>query len=284
MIKRTYQHYHHLERNVRTRHQSSIYALRCMNNYAKTKLLTRYMPKNSPRVLDLACGKGGDVNKIWLASNKTVSRYVGVDLVQKSLDELAERYDHDFVELACVDLTTDSPLPEGEFDFVNMQFALHYMFGRQESCERFFARVSAQMAKGAVFVATTLDSKTLRAWWREKGDVIEFKDDQDQTVCRITKRHCDDEGEWYGREYEFQLWDESEGAFAVNSPEWLVPLEAVEFLAERSGLEVLDSSSLRAVVLGCETDPLYRKMVRTELSACERKILNLYRVFVLRKK
>ena len=41
-------------------------------------------------VLDLACGKGGDLKKFWLFPD--LQRYVGVDVAKVSLQHLVERF------------------------------------------------------------------------------------------------------------------------------------------------------------------------------------------------
>ncbi|KAF0704868.1 hypothetical protein As57867_006070, partial [Aphanomyces stellatus] len=60
--------YSNLERNKTSdRTDSLLYHMRCMNNWVKSVLIQEYSQKRS-RVLDLACGKGGDMNK-WLRND-----------------------------------------------------------------------------------------------------------------------------------------------------------------------------------------------------------------------
>ena len=48
------------------------------------------MPNAGLRVLDLACGKGGDLGK-WAAHPDGVEKYVGSDIAFGSLEHLVER-------------------------------------------------------------------------------------------------------------------------------------------------------------------------------------------------
>ena len=42
------------------------------------------------RVLDLACGKGGDLSK-WCKHKDSIQMYVGMDIAKQSLNDLIER-------------------------------------------------------------------------------------------------------------------------------------------------------------------------------------------------
>ena len=48
--------------NLEQRRQSPIYNLRCLNNFVKSTLI-QTVTKKDDRVMDLACGKGGDLGK-----------------------------------------------------------------------------------------------------------------------------------------------------------------------------------------------------------------------------
>lgn len=92
-------------------------------------------------MLDLACGKGGDLKKYW--NFPELRRYTGMDIAHSSLCDLVQRFNsqqgargHAPVQarLVCADLgvanlSEHKVLEDGEkFDIVSIQFALHYMF------------------------------------------------------------------------------------------------------------------------------------------------------------
>ena len=58
------------------RKRSVIYRLRCLNNWVKSAALQRRV-REGDRVMDLACGKGGDLKKYARAK---IASYVGVDI------------------------------------------------------------------------------------------------------------------------------------------------------------------------------------------------------------
>lgn len=58
---------------------------------------------------------------------------------------------------------------EMKFDIVSAQFAIHYMFEKEEKLRGFLNNVSKRMAEGAKFIGTTVDSERVVARVRESG-------------------------------------------------------------------------------------------------------------------
>lgn len=67
---------------------SRILHLRNLNNWIKFTLIHEYCPLGS-RVLDLACGKGGDLQK-W--KEQRPRHYVGVDIAEGSIRDALHRF------------------------------------------------------------------------------------------------------------------------------------------------------------------------------------------------
>ncbi|KAE8882612.1 hypothetical protein PF005_g7973 [Phytophthora fragariae] len=190
--------YNQLQRSAQSdRADSLLFHMRALNNWVKSVLINEFSRREGDRVLDLACGKGGDLMK-WTKRN--LAMYVGVDIAQKSLEDAVERYtsfsrggrgggggDRDrkktevqFIQgdLGVVDLLRDEmhcwsehegwhdavPLPTstiGNFNIVSVQFSFHYMFGDAQRANRFFSTVHKLLADGGVLIATTVDPNKL---------------------------------------------------------------------------------------------------------------------------
>ncbi|KAK7249737.1 mRNA (guanine-N7-)-methyltransferase [Aureococcus anophagefferens] len=82
--------YNTLKRDRGTQHETRIYHMRRFNNWVKSELIRKAAARAAPggplSVLDLACGKGGDLSK-W--ANAKPTNYVGVDIAKQSLDDAA---------------------------------------------------------------------------------------------------------------------------------------------------------------------------------------------------
>jgi len=124
--------YNKLRRIQSERHLSSIFHLRNLNNWIKVALIsdglallqshsqtvsrTSNRPSRMIKLLDLACGKGGDLAK-WLKCSTGVKEYIGVDIAQNSLSDFVERLktrplddQRKISKLICADLGSDSLL------------------------------------------------------------------------------------------------------------------------------------------------------------------------------
>ncbi|KAG5187901.1 S-adenosyl-L-methionine-dependent methyltransferase [Tribonema minus] len=91
-------HYNSLVRKRDAQAQSYIYHLRRFNNWVKMLLIRRAEPERgggkSVRVLELACGKGGDLPK-WSAGEHKPKHYVGMDIAKQSLVDMVARLEDD---------------------------------------------------------------------------------------------------------------------------------------------------------------------------------------------
>ena len=90
-------------------------------------------------VVDLACGRGGDVHKTLLTFGPC-TRYIGVDISPESILELQRRASemHAHVETHVGDAAT-ACLPAQQADLVVMNFALHYFTDTEQHLERLIA-------------------------------------------------------------------------------------------------------------------------------------------------
>lgn len=128
-------------------YESPIRSLRQFQNWIKALLIKR-VPTPVTKVLDLACGKLGDLSKWRLAE---VKEYVGIDISEGQVLKGAERFrsaterqlekkPHSapmearliVADLGVADLRSTPALPADEqFDAISIQFAIHYLFGSE---------------------------------------------------------------------------------------------------------------------------------------------------------
>ena len=88
--------YSGLTRSLDTRADSRIFHMRAFNGWVKATQIQECNPRTKSnnskglRVLDLACGKGGDLGK-WAHHKRGMQNYVGVDVARGSLKDAAIR-------------------------------------------------------------------------------------------------------------------------------------------------------------------------------------------------
>ena len=160
-MKRISEHYDATSSKRRTlRSGSPILQLKNLNNWIKSVLISRYVRKGD-RVLDLACGRGGDLAKF---SHANVSQWVGVDISPKSVDAARSRYESRSMRFAADFKVLDfcSEFPGGTFDVASCQFALHYAFSSESRALDFFRNVKSALVPGGYFIATVPDEQALR--------------------------------------------------------------------------------------------------------------------------
>tara|TARA_B110000977_G_scaffold195878_2_gene275151 strand:- start:139 stop:1242 length:1104 start_codon:yes stop_codon:yes gene_type:complete len=224
------------------RQLSPIYHLRCLNNWVKSSLISTYVHAND-RVLDFACGKGGDLTKYRKAQ---VGSYVGVDIALESVRrDATERYnggDYNFpakfIAGDCfeVDLVKDGGLGVKSFDVISCQFAIHYSWSTEERARQSFRNVAKLLRPGGHFIGTTVDANVLVRKLRETdglafgNDVVEVKFND-----RLKNKLFPSSLGPFGHRYQFTLKDA-----VTECDEWMVPKKSFVELAGEFGLELVE--------------------------------------------
>ncbi len=121
-------------------------------------------------MLDLACGRGGDIWK-WIDSK---IKYVkGIDLSPGEVEEARQRYEEARGKHRNTSLLThceflDTPnlgLEEWkepqQYDVVTCMFALHYFFVSEAALKQFLHNVSINLKDGGYFIGTVPDGKRI---------------------------------------------------------------------------------------------------------------------------
>ena len=187
---------------------SRIKGLRSFNNWIKSTIIHKFSPAEAGteslplRVLDIGCGKGGDLGK-WQQAPQPLELYVGVDPAEVSIEQARERYTQMrsggrggrggsggyhggrpqrtfdaefFAEDAFAYSLGDIPLirevgfgpgsrwgPAGGFDVVSMMFCMHYAFENEVKAKGMLANVAGSLKKGGRFIGVIPNSDVIRS-------------------------------------------------------------------------------------------------------------------------
>lgn len=225
------------------RRQSPIFNLKNFNNWIKSVLIAsfaRFNPPSTARVLDIGCGKGGDLNK-WLRSN--IDEYFGLDIAQVSINQANNRFNDmrnkpfkaHFNTLDCFKEPLDKAITQDsldkQFDAVSCQFAMHYAFDSEQSVRCMLDNVAKYLKPGGTFIGTIIDADVLVNALSEIDDQTNMEFGNSLFRIHFDKRP--DENEIYGQKYNFHLED------AVDAPEYLIQWDAFTELAESYGLQLI---------------------------------------------
>ncbi|KAI1141875.1 guanine-N(7)-methyltransferase [Hypoxylon sp. FL0543] len=199
---------------------SRIKGLRSFNNWVKSTLIQKFSPDEDHEpgahergrdlagnrehellVLDIGCGKGGDLGK-WQQAPQKVALYVGLDPANVSIDQARERYrsmshrggggrggrggrgghrggrqqhlyDARFYVKDCygesigdIDVVQQvgfdhSPMGRSGFDIVSMMFCMHYAFESEAKARMMLQNVSGALKKGGRFIGCIPNSDVI---------------------------------------------------------------------------------------------------------------------------
>lgn len=252
------QHYNQVEqKSVRERKKSDIIDLRKFNNAMKSlmhHMATKFAVqsicslKGSMRVLDLGCGKGGDLPKYL--RNSEVAHVVGVDIADVSIQQCKERFrsmrphhgrkfkgDFFVADLTREDISKklqDIDCTE-KFHVASSQFSIHYSFESFDQAVRYIENAAKNLTKHGLFIGTYPDGPKLIKSARnsETPGVFEVDD-----ILRVEFAPEDLKNpKPFGTKYHFKLKE------VVDCPEFLVHPQVLRALFKSLGFyEVFDRS------------------------------------------
>jgi mRNA (guanine-N7-)-methyltransferase len=157
---------------------SYFYNMRKFHNSIKRSLYEHFA-KNTDNVLELAVGKGGDLDK-WISNG--IKNVVGYDIDTASIEEcqrrVTERNDPKTkVNVAVKDLSREILLGEQSFDVVSCMFAFHYFFASKDTFNVIIQSVLNNIKPGGIFMGTMFDGDSLH--YLNKHNKFELKDKQE---------------------------------------------------------------------------------------------------------
>lgn len=149
-----------------SRNKAAFYNMRRFHNWIKRILLERYSVKTG-NLLDLACGKGGDIYK-WVDNN--IRQVQGYDINPESIDEAQKRFskvvskptskNFDFT-FEVRDLSKMPVSTNYQFDTASCFFAIHYFYKDSDTLKTFVESLK-NVKEGGYFIMTTLSSEKLK--------------------------------------------------------------------------------------------------------------------------
>lgn len=245
-------HYNELEElGSEGRKSSQIFHMRNLNNWIKTELINEYYIKvkgrlrygDSFRVLDLCCGKGGDLFK-W-QSNR-INHLIATDIAEVSIGHCMERYEnlkrrHNgrtfTAEFFACDATTNLirgyfQNPSEKVQLVSCQFAFHYCFESFAQANLMVRNISDCLEENGYFICTIPNANEIMRRLRNCGN-RSFGNN-----CYNITFNCNTEPPpLFGAQYVFKLED------VVDCPEFLVHFPTMVQLCRRYGLVLVRSNT-----------------------------------------
>lgn len=284
------------------REASPIIHLKKLNNWIKSVLIQLFA-REGDAVLDLACGKGGDLIK-W--DKAKVGYYVGIDIADGSIEDCRTRFNGDadqnqrrkkftfparLVCGDCFEVGLDKALQDdGPFDICSCQFAMHYSWSTEARARQALANVSKLLRPGGTFIGTMPNANVIIKRLRAAeglvfgNDVYWIEFDEDHASKKFKSSAP------FGIKYKFHLED------AVDCPEWVVPFDVFKSLAEEYDLEIVFVKNAHAFVDEYLKQPVYAELMRrlgalgdgnrdrSTITKDEWEVAYLYLAFVLRKR
>nr|SVE76431.1 EOG090X07I2 [Daphnia longispina] len=249
-------HYNQLlERGVAERKESRIFHMRNLNNWIKSRIIGNILDQIRKdngshcrlNVLDLGCGKGGDLLK-WERGN--VHHVVCADIAETSIEQCKERYatlkhrsrnnvfSAEFIAADCSKESIRERMADRELklDLVSCQFAFHYSFESLPQAEQMLANVSSNLQPGGYFIGTTTDANDIIRRLGRNEDPENRKFGNAIFSVEFPEETPLDPPPLFGAKYNFHLEE------VVDCPEFLVHFPTFEKLAKKYGLKLVQKT------------------------------------------
>ncbi|KAL4852910.1 mRNA cap guanine-N7 methyltransferase [Chlorella vulgaris] len=242
--------------------------LRNFHNEAKRVLLGIFA-KRAASLLDIACGRGGDVHK-W--SMLAINRAHGLDISSRSVQEARERTAAARYAFTFSVADVSKPLQvEPTHAVVTCFFALHYFFGSEECAGQVLENVANALRPGGVFVGVTMSG-------RQVLERIKVSGTFDNGTVRLAPR-WQGAPQCFGSAYNCSIRDTIvEGS---ETAEYLVFQNVLEGLAAAHGLEPIHDWGPEARKI-CVGEGAWRRL-RPPYTGPMAECTNLYAAFAFRK-
>ena len=299
------------------RKASRIIFLRSFNNWVKASLINKYCHFLGPHlsILDLCCGKGGDLDKYFM---NRIKLYVGADISGELLENAKtrlekirnEKYSNNF-QTKCIFIKEDLSAPQNKFlekidkkyffDLVSCQFALHYHFESEQRLHSFLYNVSSRLCEGGYFVGTIIEDNVIVKRLRNRKNIPDNKYINEKLAfgnefysVKFFQKHFDKKKGPFGIKYGFYLEDsidnrDEEGNIKYVEEYLIVFKEFVE-ICKKYGLYLVEKKNFTKFYQDYIKEEYYKKLsikmlkdVSTSNMKSQWEIIQLFLIFVFRK-
>eukprot|EP00834_Sanchytrium_tribonematis_P008586 NODE_1059_length_2391_cov_1.255672.p1 type:complete len:299 gc:universal NODE_1059_length_2391_cov_1.255672:2136-1240(-) len=287
--KKVAKHYNtHKQQTTQQRKFSNIFELRKFNNWIKSCLIMQFIVKDA-HVLDLGCGKGGDLRKFY---NHNIEYYMGIDIADQSIQdnigrykEMRQPFNAKYAAFDCFAHDWRTLMSPNSFDLISSQFCFHYAFESKTRVKNTLYNISQVLKSGGYWIATipnedVIINRLQNATQHPNGRVF----GNYYYNVRIEKQ-------WqsvFGRQYHFTLNEAVE-----ECPEYLVPWDAFMALANEFNLELIYKKTFDKMysdgLKDAHCKDLYMRIMKMGLNEPvmddeQWEVATFYQAFVMRKK
>lgn len=253
-----------------------------INNKIKYTLIEDFLERGST-VLDLACGKGGDLRKY---TKKEVTFLYGLDCSNISLLEILNRVKKFRPDFPCrfkiQDCFGEKFDLEKHFDFISCQFSFHYSFYKEEIAKQAIENVAIHLKPGGKFIMTIPSKNVICERIRKnnlKNTLYHIKPSSKLMEC--AKNNQTNSEDVFGLGYSFMLSD------SINEcEEWVVDDKYIVDEFKKYGCNVILNASFGQYCIDMKKQRRTNIILHDEylqMKPDEREVVDIYQIYVFTK-
>ena len=258
--------------------------MRSFNNWIKSNIIytyinAQYADNNKQKVLDIGCGRGGDIDKFYYCE---IEMLVGIDPSLDGLTNAADgaitRYQQiksksnkaDFPPMFWINANPANILQYDEqvriigrmnqdnkklierffsfddkrtmFDRFNCSFAIHYLLSDDNSWNNFCENINMYLRDGGYFIFETFDGDRIKEKLKGTEKIAEYYEEngEKKLLYEIVKKYDDNTKEKIGLAIDVHMaWISEEGVFQT---EYLVFSDfIIKSLKEKCNMELVET-------------------------------------------
>jgi cyclopropane fatty-acyl-phospholipid synthase-like methyltransferase len=182
--------YYKEERVEGIKNDTEVYKL---NNLVKKHLYNKYL-KEGDTIIELASGRGGDLNKIL---NRKPKKIIMIEVDEIAIEEAKRRLksmNSKGIEIVFIKMDLLNPdmkeidkiLKEERVDIISCQFAIHYFMGSEKNIKNILEIIKKYLKIGGYFFYTSYDGEKVNNKLKNKNKLI-YKTKEGNILAEINK-------------------------------------------------------------------------------------------------